>query len=141
MMINRAYKRTPSTEVLFFFTCVKLIYLGTSKISKKIRTVQIPGTPGTRARKRTSIFMESPFSVASVNQCWIDLFITLCVDILREFFFNSTVNFYFRWINSSLLLFLVLVYDMSYAFYCLCCLILSFEYVTWLFNISAMCCV
>ena len=37
---------TSSTEFLFFFTCVKLIYLGTSKISKKHKNCLDTGHTG-----------------------------------------------------------------------------------------------
>ena len=64
-------------------------------------------------------------------------FITVPVGFLLHLFFSSTVNFYFRWINSSLLLLFVIVYDMSYVFllsplftpvFCICYLVVWYKF-------------
>ena len=65
-------------------------------------------------------------------------FVTILVSFLLDLFFSSTVNFYFRRLNSSLLLLIVLVYGKSYIFI-IFVVYSSVLYITWLFGIHSMC--
>ena len=75
MMINRALEWTPSTEV-FFFTCVKLIYLGTSENSKKMKNCLDSGQFFPRGHENgPSLFIQNNICLGEQFYAWyIEMF-------------------------------------------------------------------